>query len=57
MQELFGPYCVQCPAGSPWFEQSYSGPLVSRAIYGHLINTDNTDEYIYLVTWNCMLDK
>lgn len=47
-QELFGSHCVQCPAGSPWFEQTYAGPLVSTSVYGQLVNTDDTDEYIYL---------
>lgn len=48
LQELFGPTCVQCPAGSPWFEQRFPGPLAVTRIYGRIVNTESSDDGIYL---------
>lgn len=46
-QELFGPGCVQCPAGSPWFEQRYADPVSPSTIWIRVSNAEDHDDKIY----------
>lgn len=49
-QELFSAStCVQCPAGSPWFERRYASVIQDKKVHIRMVNGDNTaDEQLYL---------
>ena len=48
-QDLFNSNdsCIQCPAGSPWFEKTYTR-VTNTKVYGRIVNADSDDEEIYL---------
>lgn len=47
-QDLFGPDCVQCPTGNPWFEQRYGSNVMPNTVWIRVTNADDHDEQIYL---------